>query len=88
LGLKGCSTKQSPKEQVETNIRKNLEYSDTLYIIASDEVAKKKVIQVALKTLFRLRKEKPNANLRVKIASIDELKRSQFKEWFEVKLRA
>jgi hypothetical protein len=76
---------RSPKEQVERNIRKNLEYSDTLYIIASDEAAKRKVIQVALKTLFRLRKEKPNANLRVKIASIDDLKRSQFKEWFEVK---
>jgi hypothetical protein len=75
---------RSPKEQVETNIKKNLEYSDTLYIITSDEAAKRKVIQVALKTLFRLRKEKPNANLRVKIASIDEL-RSQFKEWFEVK---
>jgi TusA-related sulfurtransferase len=33
-----------PKEQVEKNI-KNLEYSDTLYIIASDEAAKKKAIQ-------------------------------------------
>jgi hypothetical protein len=76
---------RSPKEQVETNIRKNLEYADTLYIIASDETAKRKVIQVALKTLFRLRKEEPNANLRVKIGSIDELKRSQFREWFEVK---
>jgi hypothetical protein len=76
---------RSPKEQVETNIRKNLEYSDTLYIIASDEAAKRKAIQVALKTMFRLRKEKPNANLRVKIASINDLKRSQFKEWFEVK---
>jgi hypothetical protein len=63
---------------VETNIRKNLEYLDTLYIIASDETAKRKVIQVALKTLFRLRKEKPNANLRVEVASIDELKKSQF----------
>jgi hypothetical protein len=75
---------RSPKEQVETNIRKNLEYSDTLYIVASDEPAKRKVIQVALKTLFRLRKEKPNANLKVKIASINELKESEFKDWFEV----
>ena len=33
---------RSPKEQVETNVRKNLELSDTLYIIASDEVAKEK----------------------------------------------
>jgi hypothetical protein len=76
---------RSPKEQVERNIRKNLEYSDILYVIASDEAAKRKVIQVALKTLFRLRKEKPNAILRVKIASINDLKRSQFKDWFEVK---
>jgi hypothetical protein len=76
---------RSPKEQVERNIRKNLEYSDTLYIITSDEIAMRKVIQVALKTMFRLRKEKPNANLRVKIANINELKRSQFKEWFELK---
>jgi hypothetical protein len=75
---------RSPKEQVETNIRKNLEYSDTLYIIASDEATKRKVIQVALKTLFRLRKETPNANLKVKIASIDELEESEFKDWFEV----
>jgi SHS2 domain-containing protein len=75
---------RSPKEQVETNIRKNLEYSDTLYIIASDEAAKKKVIQVALRTLFRLRKEKPERNLKVKIASINELKGSRFKDWFEV----
>jgi Cdc6-like AAA superfamily ATPase len=76
---------RSPKEQVEKNIRKNLEYSDTLYIIASDEAAKRKAIQVALKTLFRLRKEKPNANLKVKIASIDELRESEFKNWFEIK---
>jgi hypothetical protein len=75
---------RSPKEQVETNIRKNLEYSDTLYIIASDEAAKRKVIQVALKTLFRLRKEKPERDLKVKIASINELKESEFKDWFEV----
>jgi hypothetical protein len=33
---------RSPKEQVETNIKKNLEYSDTLYIIVSDEAAKKR----------------------------------------------
>jgi hypothetical protein len=32
-----------------------------------------------------LRKEKPNENLRVKIGSIEELKKSQFKDWFEVK---
>ncbi|RCV63471.1 hypothetical protein C5S53_14035 [Methanophagales archaeon] len=66
------------------NIKKNLENSDVAYEIASDETAKKKVIQVALKVMFRLRKEKPDKNLRVKIASIDELKQSQFKEWFEV----
>jgi hypothetical protein len=32
-----------------------------------------------------LRKEKPNANLKVKIASIDELRESEFKNWFEIK---
>jgi Cdc6-like AAA superfamily ATPase len=76
---------RSPKEQVETNIRKNLEYSDTLYIIASDETAKRKVIQVALRTMFRLRKEKPERNLKVKIASINELKENGFRDWFEIK---
>jgi hypothetical protein len=75
---------RSPKEQVEKNIRKNLEYSDTLYVIASDEAAKRKVIQVALKTLFRLRREKPERDLKVKIASINELEESEFKDWFEV----
>jgi hypothetical protein len=73
------------KEQIEKNIRKNLEYSDVAYEIASDETAKKKAIRVALRVMFRLRKEKPNKDLRVKIASIDELKQSQFKNWFEVK---
>jgi hypothetical protein len=76
---------RSSKEQIEKNIRKNLEYSDVVYEIASDETAKKKVIQVALKVMFRLRKEKPDKDLTVKIASIDELKQSQFKDWFEVK---
>jgi hypothetical protein len=76
---------RSPKEQVEKNIRKNLEYSDTLYIITSDETAKKKVIQVALKTMFRLKKEKPDQLLKVKIGSIDEQKKNGFKEWFEVR---
>jgi hypothetical protein len=76
---------RSPKEQVETNIRKNLEYSDTLYIVASDDAAKKKVIQVALRTLFRLRKEKPERNLKVKVASIHELRESNFRNWFEVR---
>jgi hypothetical protein len=76
---------RSPKEQVETNIRKNLEYSDILYIVASDEAAKRKVIQVALRMMFRLRKEKSERNLKVKIASINELKESNFKNWFEVK---
>ncbi len=76
---------RSPKEQVEKNIRKNLEYSDTLYIIASDEAAKRKVIQVALKIMFRLRKGKPDKESKVNVASIDELKKSGFKKWFEVK---
>jgi hypothetical protein len=76
---------RSPKEQVETNIRKNLEYSTTLYIITSDEAAKKKVIQVALRTVFRLKKERPEENLNMKIATINELKESGFGNWFEVK---
>ncbi|MEO0242782.1 MAG: hypothetical protein ABIM42_07105, partial [candidate division WOR-3 bacterium] len=75
---------RSPKEQVEKNIRKNLEYADTLYIIASDEVAKKKVIQVALKTMFRLRREMPDSELRIRIASIWELRQNRFEDWFEV----
>ncbi len=76
---------RSPKEQIEKNIRKNLENSDVVYEIASDEIAKKKAIQVALKVMFRLRKEKPDKDLKVKIASINELKQSGFREWFEVR---
>jgi hypothetical protein len=79
---------RSPKEQVEKNIKKNLELSDTLYIITSDETAKKKVIQVALKTMFRLKKEKSNEEFKVKIASINELKRShQYRNWFKINNR-
>jgi len=73
------------REQIERSIRKNLEYSDTLYIITSEEVAKRKVIQVAFKVLFRLRKEKPGKQLSVKIGSIDELKNNGFKRWLEVR---
>jgi hypothetical protein len=76
---------RSSKEQVEKNIRKNLELSDTLYIITSDETAKKKVVQVALKTMFRLRKEKQDKLLTIKIGSIDEQKNNGFKRWFEIK---
>jgi hypothetical protein len=43
------------------------------------------MIQVALEVMFRLRKEKPNKELKVKIASIDELKQSKFKDWFGVR---
>lgn len=75
---------RTTKDQIEKNIRKNLEYSDTLYEIASDETAKNKLIQVALKTMFRLRKDKPDKDLTVKIATIDELKKNGFKDWFEV----
>lgn len=75
---------RTTKEQIEKNIRKNLEYSDILYEIASDETAKKKLIQVALKTMFRLRKDMPDKDLVVKIATIEELKKNGFKEWFEV----
>lgn len=34
--------------------------------------------------MFRIRKDKPYKDLIVKIATIDELKQSNFKEWFEV----
>jgi ribosomal protein L23 len=44
---------------------------DTIYIVATDEAANKKVIQAALKTLFRLRKKKLDRVLRVKIANIN-----------------
>jgi hypothetical protein len=74
---------RSNKEQVEKNIRKNLELADTLYIITSDKIAKQKVIQVALKTMFRLKK--PDKDLVVKIATLDALKQSKFKDWFEMK---
>ncbi|MHA1667260.1 MAG: hypothetical protein ACTSUR_01280 [Candidatus Heimdallarchaeaceae archaeon] len=77
---------RSPKEQVEKNIRKNLGVSDTLYIVTSDELAKRKVIQVALRVLFRLRKEKPNREFRVKIGSVDEQKKNGLKNWFESKI--
>jgi hypothetical protein len=77
---------RSPKEQVETNIRKNLALSDTLYIIASDEAAKKKVVQVSLKTLFRLKKERPEKDFSIKISSIEELMKSKFNNWSELKI--
>lgn len=35
--------------------------------------------------MFRLRKETPDKDLVVKIATIDELKESGFGEWFEVR---
>jgi Cdc6-like AAA superfamily ATPase len=76
---------RSPKEQVEKNIRKNLEISDVLYIITSDEITKRKVIQVTLRVMFRLRKEKPDKELTIRIGSIDEQKKNRFKEWFELK---
>lgn len=75
---------RSPKEQIERNIRKNLAISNELYIITSDEMAKRKVVQVALKVLFRLKKENPDKENVVKIATINELKESRYKEWLEV----
>jgi len=75
---------RSPKEQIERNIRKNLEYADTLYIITSDETAKRKVIQVAFKTMFKLRREESDKTLKIRIASVDELKKCEFKSWLEV----
>ena len=40
---------------------------------------------MVLRTRIRLRKEKPDKDLKVKVASIVELKQSKFKDWFEVK---
>jgi len=61
---------RSPKEQVEKNIRKNLEYADTLCIIATDETVERKAIQVTLEMLFRLRKERPEKDFVIKVGSI------------------
>ena len=72
---------RSPKEQIERNIRKNLAISNELYIITSDEMAKRKVIQVALKTLLRLKKEKSDKSYAVNITTIQELKRVKYKDW-------
>ena len=69
---------------VVCKIRKNLALPDTLYVIASDEAAKKKVVQVALKTIFRLKKDMLNAFKKVKIATLEELKNSRFKMWLEI----
>ena len=68
---------RSPKEQIEKNIRKNLNVSDSLYIITSDEISKRKDIQVALKVIFRLRKEKQDKKFTVKIGSIDKQKKNK-----------
>jgi hypothetical protein len=61
--------KKTIRENVEANIKKNLEYLDTLYIITSDEVAKKKTTQVALKALFRLRRRN---SFKMKISQFDK----------------
>jgi hypothetical protein len=37
--------------------------------------------------MFRLRKEKPNKEFKIKIANINELKRNQFKEWGGVEIK-
>ena len=76
---------RSPKEQIEKNIKKNLDVSDTLYIITSDELAKRKVIQVALRVLFRLREEKLGKEFKIRIGTLDEQKKNGFREWFEIK---
>jgi hypothetical protein len=34
--------------------------------------------------MFRLKKEKPDRPLTVKIATIDEQKKNKFKKWFEI----
>lgn len=75
---------RSSKEQIKSYIQKNIEYSDVVFEIACDEVAKKKVLHGALKTMFGLRKEKPVKDLKVRVASIDELKQSRSRERFEM----
>lgn len=72
---------RSPKEQIERNIRKNLAISNELYIIASDEMAKRKVIQVALKVLFRMKKENPNNEYALRIATARKLSEDGYKKW-------
>ena len=52
--------------------------------IAGVNIPQNKVVQVALKTLFRLRKEKPDALFKVRIGSINEQKKNRFRNWFEV----
>jgi len=54
--------------------------------VTSDELAKRKVIQVALRVLFRLRKEKPGKEFKIMIGTLDEQKKNGFREWFEVEL--
>lgn len=77
--------------EAESGLNLNLErvlHSTSQYHIASDKIAKK-LIQVALKTMFRLRKDKPDKDLVVKIAIIDdELKKNGFKDlfWFEANI--
>jgi len=41
-------------------------------------------VQVALKTIFRFKKEMLNASKKVKIATLEELKNSQFEKWLEI----
>jgi len=72
---------RSPKEQIERNIRKNLAISNELYIIASDEMARRKVIQVALKVLFRLKRENSNKRYALRIATAGKLSEGGYKKW-------
>jgi hypothetical protein len=50
----------------------------------SDEATKRKAIKVALKTIFRLRKERSNVSKKVKVAALEELRNSQYERWLEI----
>jgi hypothetical protein len=72
-------------KSVEKNILKNLKYNNILHIVASDEQSKRKAIQVGLKVLFRLRNKQDN-NYILKVAKIEELERSKYEHWDEIRL--
>jgi len=61
------------------------EYKEKVWSMQILQMAKRKVIQVAFKTLFRLHREKPDKTFVIKIGSINEQKKNKFKSWFEVK---
>ncbi len=54
---------------VESGLSLNLGkvlHSTSQYRIANDKIGKRKLVQVALKIMFRLRKDMPDENLKLK----------------------